>query len=64
MWVFNLLNNKWRGLSVPFILQANRTVILFLEFSPPQQGSPFKLTVLLGGSMQNGPVSSALYICS
>jgi len=64
MWVFTLVNNKWKDLSVPLILQAYRTVILFLEFSPPLQGSPFKLTALLGGSMQNSPVSSALYICS
>jgi hypothetical protein len=48
------------SLSVPSTLQANRTVILSLEFFSPLQGSPFKLNVLLGGSLKNSPVSSAL----
>lgn len=57
---FSLFLITGGSLSVTLTLQANRIVILFLEYSPPLQGSPFKLNVLLGGSTQNSQVSSAL----
>jgi hypothetical protein len=48
------------GLSVPSALQAKGTFILSLEFFPSLQGPLFKLSVLLGGSLNNSTVPTAL----
>jgi hypothetical protein len=50
--------------AVPLALQANRTIILSLEFFPPLQGSSIKLTVLLDVEAWRKAQSPQHYKCS
>ena len=50
--------------SVPVMFEQTKTVVRFLFFLPPLQGSPFMCNVLSGRHFQNKPVLSALKMSS